>query len=122
MERSTTQRRAILAAINVAGRPLTPEEILASAQAEVPKMGIATVYRNVKALEYAGEIAGVELPGEGRRFEAAGLKHHHHFHCRACGKVFDLTGCTGGFQSLVPRGFRLEDHEVILYGRCKACA
>ena len=122
MERKTAQRTAILNAILDAGRPLSPEEILDSAQAHVPKMGIATVYRNVKTLEDAGEIVGVELPGEGRRFEAAGMKHHHHFHCRACGKVFDLHGCTGNFRSLLPPGFELEDHEVILYGKCDGCS
>jgi len=122
LERNTAQRRAILEAILGTDRPLTPDEILAEARAAVPKMGMATVYRAVKSLEEAGTIVGVELPGEGRRFEAAGKKHHHHFHCRKCGRMFDLHGCSGNFQSLLPEGFRMDDHEVILYGHCRDCA
>ncbi|MBI1320508.1 MAG: transcriptional repressor [Candidatus Hydrogenedens sp.] len=122
LERNTAQRRAILDAIVKTDRPLTPDEILQAAREAVPRMGMATVYRAVKALEASGKIVAVELPGEGRRFEAAGKKHHHHFHCRGCGRMFDLHGCTGNFQALLPAGFRMEDHEVFLYGQCRECS
>ena len=50
MERSTRQRTAIRAAIDAAGRPLSPQEVLEAAQAEVPALGLATIYRNLKQL------------------------------------------------------------------------
>ena len=50
MERSTRQRTAIRDALEAAQRPLLPQEVLDAAQAQVPSLGIATVYRNLKQL------------------------------------------------------------------------
>ncbi len=122
MQRDTSQRRAILQVVQDARRPLSPQEILDKAQANVPKLGIATVYRCMKMLEESGEVVPVDLPGEGRRYERAGLKHHHHFSCRECGRVFDLEGCPGNIDRLLPPAFKLEHHEILLYGLCDRCS
>lgn len=122
MERSTRQRDAIRQALVQAGRPLLPTEILAAAQAEVPALGIATVYRNLKQLAEAGEVQSVELPGEAPRFEPGGHHHHHHFSCTVCQRVFDVHACPGDMQKLAPPGFAVERHELTLYGRCDECA
>lgn len=122
MERSTRQRDAIRQALLQAGRPLLPTEILAAAQLEVPALGIATVYRNLKQLQEAGEVQSVDLPGEAPRFEPAGPHHHHHFSCTACQRVFDVHACPGDMQKLAPAGFTVERHELTLYGRCDECA
>ncbi|MGC4060253.1 MAG: transcriptional repressor [Aquabacterium sp.] len=104
-----------------AGRPLSPQEILEASQASVPAMGIATVYRNVKALLDEGAIELVTLPGESPRHEAAYQGHHHHFQCTSCQRVFDVHGCPGNLKSMAPPGFKVERHEVTLYGRCPQC-
>ncbi|MGL4230050.1 MAG: Fur family transcriptional regulator [Casimicrobium sp.] len=122
MERATRQRAAIRAVISQSKRPLLPSEILTSAQLEVPSMSLATVYRNVKALEEEGEIACVMLPGDGARYEANDLEHHHHFRCTSCDRVFDVPGCAGDVIDTVPAGFSVERHELTLYGRCKECS
>lgn len=122
MERSTRQRDAIRQALVQAGRPLLPTEILAAAQAEVPALGIATVYRNLKQLAEAGEVQSVELPGDAPRFEPGGHHHHHHFSCTVCHRVFDVHACPGDMQKLAPPGFAVERHELTLYGRCDECA
>ncbi|CAN7720478.1 transcriptional repressor [Pseudorhodoferax sp. LjRoot39] len=122
MERSTRQRDAIRQALVQAGRPLLPTEILAAAQIEVPALGIATVYRNLKQLAEAGEVQSVELPGDAPRFEPGGHHHHHHFSCTVCHRVFDVHACPGDMQKLAPPGFVVERHELTLYGRCDECA
>lgn len=122
MERATRQRDAIRQALEAAGRPLLPGEILAAAQAEVPALGMATVYRNLKQLAEAGEIQSVDLPGEAPRFEMAGHHHHHHFSCSVCQRVFDVHACPGDMQRLAPAGFTVERHELTLYGRCGDCS
>jgi Fur family transcriptional regulator, ferric uptake regulator len=119
--RSTRQRSAIRAAIERAQRPLLPQEVLAAAQAEVPGLGIATVYRNLKALLDEGAIQLVSLPGENPRYETLGHGHHHHFQCTACDRVFDVHACPGDLSRLAPAGFTVEDHELTLYGRCRDC-
>ena len=50
MERSTRQNAAIRQAIAAAGRPLSPAEVLEAARREVAALGLATVYRTLKAL------------------------------------------------------------------------
>jgi Fur family ferric uptake transcriptional regulator len=84
-------------------------------------MGIATVYRTIKRLLDESWLAAVELPGEAPRYEIAGKPHHHHFRCNACNRVFDLVGCPNAFESILPAGFRLEGHELFLFGRCQEC-
>lgn len=122
MERASRQRDAIRQALEAAGRPLLPAEILAAAQVEVPALGMATVYRNLKQLSEAGEIQTVALPGEAPRFEMAGHHHHHHFSCQVCNRVFDVHACPGDMQKLAPQGFTVEGHELTLYGRCSDCS
>ena len=121
MERSTRQRSAIRAVIEAAGRPLSPQEVLDAAQTEVPGLGIATVYRNLKLLVDASEIAVVTLPSESPRYESAQHPHHHHFQCTACKRVFDVHECPGNMAQLAPKGFTVEHHELTLYGRCDLC-
>jgi Fur family ferric uptake transcriptional regulator len=122
MERDTQQRRAIRAAIERIDRPLSPREILVCAQEECSSLGIATVYRTVKNGLEQDWLRAVELPGEPPRYEISGKGHHHHFQCRACDRVYELEGCPDGLHGLTPPGFALESHEVVLYGRCAACA
>lgn len=121
MQRDTAQRRAIRKVFSVQNRPLTPQEILDAAQEQVPQMGLATVYRTLKALTESQDLAIVDVPGEPQRYELSGKAHHHHFSCRSCGRMFEMDGCPGDLQNLVPRGFVMEDHEVFIYGRCREC-
>lgn len=122
MERSTRQRAAIRAVIEAAARPLSPQEVLDGARADVSGLGIATVYRNLKLLVDEGSVQAVELPGESPRYESTHLAHHHHFQCRVCQRVFDVHGCPGALGHLAPTGFVVESHELTLYGRCAECA
>jgi Fur family ferric uptake transcriptional regulator len=119
--RNTRQRRAIRDAFEKVGRPLSAEEVQRAASENSRGLGIATVYRNIRTLVDEGWLVPVELPGENPRYELAGKGHHHHFHCRACGKVFELDGCMPQVSALAPQGFETTDHEVVLYGRCLAC-
>lgn len=120
--RRTSQRDAIRAVFDQAGRPLSPQEVLLAAKKRVPRLGIATVYRTVKGFVDEHFLATVDLPGEPPRYELAKLSHHHHFHCRSCGKAFDIPGCPGHMRLTTPAGFVVEEHEIVLYGRCPDCA
>lgn len=121
-ERSTRQRKAIEDALSHAERPMTPEELLASARGGVPNMGIATVYRALKDLRAAGDVVAVEVAGHPTCYESAHRGHHHHFHCRVCQHVFEVEACAHGINAMAPVGFRIEDHEIVLRGLCAACA
>lgn len=120
--RDTRQRRAIRAAFLAADRPLDPNEVLELAAGEHGGLGIATVYRNIKILLDEGWLTTVELPGEVTHYELAGKAHHHHFHCKSCGKVFELNACLPNVQKLAPPGFRVAGHDLLLYGDCRECS
>ncbi len=118
--RDTRQKRAIRAVLERAERPLTPEEILAAAQHASEGLGIATVYRTVKALVDEEWLAAVEVPGRPTLYERSGKLHHHHFVCDVCARVYEIEGCD--VTATLPRGFRARDHDVTLYGICRACS
>lgn len=122
MQRHTQQREAIRRAFASADRPLSPGELLAAAQTEVPRLGVATVYRHLRALVESGWLAEVPLPGAPSRYEVAGKHHHHHFRCRLCDRVYEVEGCPPDLSALLPRGFRLEGHEITLLGTCDGCS
>lgn len=122
MERNTRQRAAIRDAITTEGRPLLAQEILEIAQKDVAGMSIATVYRNLNALVDAQEIQVVCLPGQNPRYESAALLHHHHFQCTRCGRVVDVFSCPGDMKSMAPAGCAVEEHDLLLYGKCERCS
>ena len=121
MTRSTRQRRAIRSVFERLNRPLGPQDVLNEVAQEVEGVGIATVYRTINALFEEGVLAKVDLPGESSRYEVSGKGHHHHFRCQKCEQVFDLTGCLPNVKSLVPSGFRMTGHEIVIFGNCSAC-
>lgn len=122
MQRDTRQRRTIRRVFEGASRPLTPQEVLAVAQRRIPRLGLATVYRTINSLVTEGWLRAVELPGAAPRYEQLSDRHHHYFQCRTCGRAFEIPGCPGNLAHMVPAGFHMEGHEVVLYGQCNGCA
>lgn len=124
MKRRTSQRRAILQALEAAPGPITPQELLERASQQQEGLGLATVYRNLNALEEGGEVVAVHLPNDSTRYEPAGRGHHHHFRCESCEQVFELAAtCPVAVLEgvILPGGFKVEHHELTLYGRCPSC-
>jgi Fur family ferric uptake transcriptional regulator len=120
--RNTRQRDAIKKAFADSARPLEPKEILTTARKYIRGLGIATVYRTVKAMIDDETLRVVNLPGQPTRYELRSPIHHHHFECKRCGKVYEADCWLKNLRRMAPKGTRLESHEVILYGRCVDCA
>jgi Fur family transcriptional regulator, ferric uptake regulator len=89
---------------------------------KVPGLGIATVYRNLKSLQQDGSVVAVELPGQPPRWELAPEKQHHHFLCNTCDKLYEINGCPSDLKQLLPKGYTLEEHDILLRGLCNDCA
>ena len=121
-QRQTKQRQVIESILNQAERPLLPKELLSKAQESLPQLGIATVFRTLKKMvdeEYATVVC---LPGDSPRYERSDLEHHHHFKCSECERVFEINGCPGHLEQLLPKGFQMTNHEITLFGRCADCS
>jgi len=117
----TQQRSSILQALIDLARPVTAQELLEAASIQSPNLGLATVYRALKKLVESGEVRKIEAAGVPPHYELDRNKHHHFFVCEDCHKMFDLEGCPGGFKKLLPSGFKMNSHEVIIYGECSDC-
>jgi Fur family transcriptional regulator, ferric uptake regulator len=93
-----------------------------------PGVGIASVYRALETLTTLGLLHRVDLrSGGGARYEPAQPSgdHHHHLVCGDCGKVEPfsddrLEHAIDGVSQAAD--FRIDDHEVVLRGRCVDCA
>lgn len=122
--RRTAQRDAVARVFREAEGPLTTQEAFDRARAILPALGMATVYRAVKRMHDGGQIRAVTLPDGKTRYETAGLAHHAHFTCRVCDGVFDLDDCPACVPAgaTLSGGFRVEKHEVSLFGTCPNCA
>ncbi len=119
--RRTSQGSAIKKVIRDANGPLRPLEILELASRVVPTLGIATVYRQLRRLQDAGEVRAVDLAVNDVRYEPTDRGHHHHFLCSECEEAFDIHGCAEGISEMVPPGFTIQNHEITLYGQCDEC-
>jgi Fur family ferric uptake transcriptional regulator len=120
--RKTRQRDALADVFERAERPLSVDELYDAASMRIRGLGVATVYRAVRALLEAGAIEAVEIPGEPVRYERSDKGHHHHFQCERCERVFDVGGCPENVRKLAPPKFRVSAHALTLYGLCAGCA
>ena len=117
---TTKQLRAVRTVLTNAERPQSIEEICAGAREYAKSLGIATVYRIVKRLVDTGAATAIGFPSGPRRFEVSGLAHHH-FECRACGRVWRVPDCGPRLEHVLPPPFHLAGHQLILWGRCDEC-
>jgi Fur family ferric uptake transcriptional regulator len=122
MERKTPQRSAIYQVFLRNDRAMGIDEILSHGRKIVDSLNQATVYRNLKAMVESGWLRRFSHPSLGTLFELADKAHHHHFHCCACNKIYELPGCALDHEKAVPKGFVLQDHEIFLFGLCRNCA
>lgn len=126
-QRQTRQREVIFKVLKSARGPLTIPEILTRSNMDKKsgKTGIATIYRTINLLLENALIQQVILPTGETRYEVAEDKghHHHHFKCNKCQSVFDLDLCPVGLPqgTMIPGGFRIDSHEVTLFGLCGDC-
>lgn len=126
----TNQRIAILEVLeDRPGEHLTAEEIYSFVKEKYPEIGLATVYRTIQMLNELEVIDKLNLDDGCVRYEIGnrekdGCHHHHHLICLNCHSV--LTFEDDLLEVLEERiqkslDFKVVDHEVKLYGYCKAC-
>ncbi len=121
--RCTSQRYAIFDYL--VRHPVHPsaEQVYAAVNRKDPRASLATVYKALHALAEAGLIRELTLDGNAIRFEAATTRHHH-FICRACGRVEDVDWFElPQFSRQVSIGARkLEGYDLVLHGLCESCS
>jgi len=122
--RLTESRRAVVDAVAVANRALTPVEVFDLARARCRGLGLVTVYRTLEKLEELGLIQRVHQPQGCQAFIAAGHGHEHLLLCTHCGSAVRFSGdeLESLIQSIsIKTGYEVKEHWLQLLGLCENC-
>lgn len=121
--RLTNQRRLILAVLRATERHPTAEWVHAEVRKHLPRIGLGTVYRNLRLLADQGLLTEIHA-GPSVRFDAR-LHRHHHFTCGSCARIYDLDEPVDArldARIASRTGFQVSHHRIDFYGVCGECA
>lgn len=82
---------------------------------------LATIYRVLTQFEMAELVNRHNFEGGVAVFELNRGEHHDHILCVVCGKVAEFTDEVierRQREIAIERGFEIEDHSLVIYGRC----
>jgi len=126
-QRYTRVRRALVTALDGAGRPLSIPEIVETGDDLVQ----SSVYRTVTELIDAGIVRRVNGLDDVARYELTEdlAGHHHHLACTSCGAVEDVVPSPRLERAMdeaarviaEEHGYEVTGHQFDLVGTCPAC-
>jgi len=119
----TLPRLKILEILEGGGsRHKSAEDIYKALLSSNEDIGLATVYRVLTQFEAAGLVTRHHFENGMAVFELNEGAHHDHIVCLDCGHVEEFidSGIEERQQAVAVRhGFEIQDHALILYGRCR---
>ncbi|RKP47882.1 transcriptional repressor [Cohnella endophytica] len=120
--RHTPQRVHIVELLFDLSHP-TADGIYALMAEKFPYVSPMTVYSTLKKLKEIGVVRELTNGNKSSNFELAD-KDHWHFHCKACGEIYDLE--SNDPETLMAVGsnngaFRVDHYRVEYYGLCADC-
>ena len=125
--RNTKQRQVILEELMKVTSHPTAEELYFIVKKRLPKISIATVYRNLELMASDGTVMRIETRGKQRRYDGRTDKHLH-VQCKICDKVEDVM--IDEYNSLEKeltcisetfKDFKDVDYHVEFIGICEKC-
>jgi Fe2+ or Zn2+ uptake regulation protein len=122
-QRVTSQRLIIHRLLRELDRHVTAEEVLRRASEQLPGMSLPTVYATLDLLAELGEARRVSVGGP--VLYDPRTEDHAHLRCRACGRVEDLEipmDAAPALRAARAAGFTPDTAELVVEGRCAACA
>ncbi|CAA6800071.1 MAG: Ferric uptake regulation protein FUR [uncultured Campylobacterales bacterium] len=124
--KNSTQREIILKALFHSKAHLSAEELSTLIKKEYDSsIGIATVYRVLSFLEDHKVVSSINIGNaNSKAYEINPSDHHDHIVCTKCKKVLEFFN--PDLEKLQveianKNGFKLIDHDMILYGICAGC-
>jgi Fur family ferric uptake transcriptional regulator len=121
--RVTRPRVAVLAAVHEHPHADT-QSIIGVVRDDFGEVSQQAVYDVLDALTDAGLVRRIHPPGSVARYESRVGDNHHHAVCRSCGAIADVDCAVGAAPCLTaadPRGYALDEAEVIYWGLCPGC-
>ena len=120
--RLTKPRRLILDVVRATAVHPTAAFVYRRVRKRLPRVSLATVYRNLRVLAAEGFLAE-RAHAAGMRFDGNAAPHDH-FTCLACGRLYDVPArADRAVRARVAArtGFEITNHRTEYYGRCGAC-
>lgn len=119
----TGQRIAVYEYLTTADFHPTAEEVYTAVRKSLPKISLATVYKNLEALVACGAVTKWTYGDAAARYDIR-TDHHYHTRCLGCGKVRDLDATEESdiLRQIKPdSGFTVKDYRLELLGYCEDC-
>ena len=119
----TRQRAAVHDYLSQVTHHPTAEEVFLAVKRELPKISLATVYKNLEALVACGAISKLTYGDGSARYDIR-TDHHYHTRCLKCGRMWDLDAGADldTLRQIKPqRGFKVENYRLELLGYCQDC-
>jgi len=114
------QREQVLDAVRSTRSHPTADWVFHEVRKNMPRVSIATVYRDLNILSDSGEIGKIVHDGQ-MRFDA-NMDKHFHFICTSCKSIYDIPDTWVEFPDLkLPRGYAVEEVKMDFYGICPTC-
>ncbi len=121
--RMTRQRKVILEELRKVTSHPTADQVYEMVRRRLPRISLATVYRNLETLSLAGEVLKLEVSGTQRRYDGD-TSEHHHARCAMCGSVIDIPADLFPLPKIPEQavdGFDISGCRVELTGLCWEC-
>jgi Fur family ferric uptake transcriptional regulator len=121
--RMTNQREIILRELRKSKRHLSADELYDIVKKVMPRISLATVYRNLEILSEAGLIGKLEISGRQKRFDFD-VSDHDHIYCVVCHKVdnLDIERKNVDSEQLgASAGYTITGYRVEIIGICPEC-
>lgn len=118
--RLTQQRQIILDVIRSDYAHPTAETIYRHVKKILPRISLATVYRNLHFLVVHNLAREIVVPSGPSRFDGH-LKEHDHFICYVCKKIYNMPKYPLPKNYLPNKNYRVGSFKLDLFGVCAAC-
>lgn len=121
--RMTNQRETILKELRESMQHLSADELYERVKKVMPRISLATVYRNLEILSEAGIIAKLEISGRLKRFDHD-VEEHDHIYCVQCHRVDNLEvdrHASHDVPEVSDKGYRITGYRLEVAGICPEC-
>ena len=119
----SSQRDSILEFLKTRKDHPTADVVYMNVRKSFPNISLGTVYRNLTLLSDIGQIAKIRV-GDGVDHFVFFIFKQHHFVCKECGAVIDLTlPPLSSVDEAASAHFdgQIEGHTIYFYGKCRTC-
>lgn len=122
-ERNTEQKELILKELENDYTHPTILELYEKLRKKNPKIGKATVYRNINKLVKEGKVLKISLGKNVEHYDGH-THNHYHLYCKYCKKIYDIEDVKKNeFRERLEKenNIQIDSTKVVFEGICKNC-